>query len=419
MTTLSKRILLVEDEAIIRGSLTKLLERHDYKVAEAVSVKAAITRFNLNEFDLIISDLRLPGGSGAELINLAGAVPVLIMTSYASLRSAVDIMRQGAVDYISKPFDHEELVQSINRITGDHQRKKLATIEDDQPLLGNSPDILHILKTIRKSAPTAAPILILGASGCGKRVIAKTIHNAGASSDKPFITINCATTGEDQLKKTHRLAEEGNIGSLFLSNIDELPMVLQKTMCNLVKDKSLRCVASAKTDLKERCEQDEFREDLLFAISVVTIKVPALRERSSDIPQLTDYFLDRFSAELGIQVEISPEGMNALIYYDWPGNVRELKNTLYQASILVDPETLISAAMLGLASEDRTDTQVVHKNGSVIPAATHLSLEDYFINFVLDNQAHMCETALAEKLGISRKSLWQRRRKLGISRSKA
>jgi DNA-binding NtrC family response regulator len=328
-------------------------------------------------------------------------------------------MRQGAVDYISKPFDHEELVQSINRIIGDHQRKKLATIEDDQPLLGNSPDILHILKTIRKSAPTAAPILILGASGCGKRVIAKTIHNAGASSDKPFITINCATTGEDQLKKTHRLAEEGNIGSLFLSNIDELPMVLQKTMCNLVKDKSLRCVASAKTDLKERCEQDEFREDLLFAISVVIIKVPALRERSSDIPQLTDYFLDRFSAELGIQVEISPEGMNALIYYDWPGNVRELKNTLYQASILVDPETLISAAMLGLASEDRTDTQVVHKNGSVIPAATHLSLEDYFINFVLDNQAHMCETALAEKLGISRKSLWQRRRKLGISRSKA
>ena len=418
MTTLSKRILVVEDEAIIRGSLTKLLERHEYEVADAVSVKAAITRFNLNEFDLIISDLRLPGGSGAELISLAGAVPVLIMTSYASLRSAVDIMRQGAVDYISKPFDHEELIQSISRIIGDHQQRKLANIDDDQPLLGNSPEILHIIQTIRKSAPTAAPILILGASGVGKQVIAKTIHNAGATSDKSFITINCATIDEDQLKTTYRLAKEGNIGSLFLSNIGDLPMVFQKTMCNLVKDKSLRCLASAKPGLKERCEQGEFCEDLFFAISVVTIKVPALREHSSDIPQLTDYFLDRFSAELGIQVAISPEGMSALIHYDWPGNVRELKNILYQASILADPETLISETLLGLASENHTDTQFLTNNSSDIPVGADLSLEDYFTNFVVDNQAHLSETALAKKLGISRKSLWQRRNKLGISRSK-
>lgn len=166
MTRLSKKILVVEDEAIIRSSLTKLLERHDYEVCEAVSVKAAVNTFNLNEFDLIISDLRLPGGSGAELISLAGPVPVLIMTSYASLRSAVDIMRQGAVDYISKPFDHEELMHSVNRITSDHQQRELTSIDDYQPLLGNSPDIIHILKTIHKTAPTRAPVLILGASGC-------------------------------------------------------------------------------------------------------------------------------------------------------------------------------------------------------------------------------------------------------------
>ena len=413
----AKQILIVEDEEIIRLSLRKLLERHDYAVSEAISVKAAQEAYNLNEFNLIISDLRLPGSSGTELIQPAGSVPVLVMTSYASLRSAVETMRQGAADYISKPFDHEELIQSINRIIGDHQQKKMAHIDGDQPLLGNSPEILHIIQTIRKSAPTAAPILILGASGVGKQVIAKTIHNAGAASDKSFITINCATIDEDQLKTTHRLAKEGNIGSLFLSNIGDLPMVFQKTMCNLVKDKSLRCLVSANTDLKERCEQGEFCEDLFFAISVVTIKVPALREHSSDIPQLTDYFLDRFSAELGIQVAISPEGMSALIHYDWPGNVRELKNVLYQASILADPETLISETLLGLASENHTDTQPLTNNSSDIPVGADLSLEDYFTNFVVDNQAHMSETALAKKLGISRKSLWQRRNRLGISRS--
>ncbi|MFT4651760.1 MAG: two-component system response regulator HydG [Porticoccaceae bacterium] len=418
MTRLSKKILVVEDEAIIRSSLTKLLERHDYEVCEAVSVKAAVNTFNLNEFDLIISDLRLPGGSGAELISLAGPVPVLIMTSYASLRSAVDIMRQGAVDYISKPFDHEELMHSVNRITSGHQQRELTSIDDYQPLLGNSPDIIHILKTIHKTAPTRAPVLILGASGCGKRTIARTIHNIGGSADKPFITIDCATITEAQLKQTHGLAEEGKIGSLFLSNIGELPMIFQKAVCNLVKDKSLRCLISAQTDLKDRCEKGEFREDLFFAITVVTIQMPALRDHKSDIPQLTESFLRSFSAELGIQVALSPESMSALINYDWPGNVQELKNVLYQAAILLDPETLISPSMLRLVSENKIETKELTESSLTTPVAAQLSLEDYFTNFVLNNQVLMSETDLAKKLGISRKSLWQRRRKLGISRNK-
>ena len=418
MTLLSKKILVVEDEAIIRSSLTKLLERHDYVVSEAVSVKAAVNTFNLNHFDLIISDLRLPGGSGAEFIRLAGSVPVLIMTSYASLRSAVDIMRQGAVDYISKPFDHEELVHSVNRITDDHQQNKLTTIDNYQPLLGNSPDIIHILQTIHKIAPTRAPTLILGATGSGKRTVAKAIHNAGGAADKPFITIDCATVDEDQLKQTQSLAQDDKIGSLFLSNIDELPMVFQKAACNLVKDKSLRCLISAQADLKERCEQGEFREDLFFAISVVTIQMPALRDHKSDIPQLTEFFLSGFSAELGVQLALSPEGMRALINYDWPGNVRELENVLYQASILLEPETLISPLMLRLVSGNKIEIQELTESSLSTPITADLSLEEYFTNFVLNNQVHMSETDLAKKLGISRKSLWQRRSKLGLIRKK-
>ncbi|MDE0746879.1 MAG: sigma-54 dependent transcriptional regulator [Porticoccaceae bacterium] len=418
MTRLSKKILVVEDEAIIRGSLAKLLERNGYEVSESVSVKAALNTFNLNEFDLIISDLRLPGGSGAQLISLAGKVPVIIMTSYASLRSAVDIMRQGAVDYISKPFDHEELVHSVNRITNDHQKKTLTNIDDYQPLLGSSPAIIHILKTIHKTAPTRAPVLILGASGCGKRTIARTIHNIGGSADKPFITIDCATVTEDQLKQTNVLAVEGKVGSLFLSNVGELPMFFQKTVCNLVKDTSLRCLISAETDLKERCEEGKFREDLFFAINVVTIQMPTLRDHKSDIPQLAESFLARFSVELGMPVALSPKGMSALTNYDWPGNVRELKNVLYQAAILLEPETLISPSMLRLASENKIETQELTESSVAAPITADLSLEDYFTNFVLNNQVQMSETELAKKLGISRKSLWQRRSKLGINRKK-
>ena len=161
----SKRILVVEDEEIIRISLVKLLERHHYKASQAVSVKAALNNFNLNEFDLIISDLRLPGGSGAELIGATGSVPVLIMTSFASLRSAVDIMRKGAADYISKPFDHEELMGSVKRII-DHETHKKASLNATQdPLVGNSEATIGILNTISKVAPTKAPVLISGEVG--------------------------------------------------------------------------------------------------------------------------------------------------------------------------------------------------------------------------------------------------------------
>ena len=419
MNFISKRILVVEDEEIIRISLVKLLERHHYKTEQAVSVKAALNTFNLNEFDLIISDLRLPGGSGAELIGAVGNVPVVIMTSFASLRSAVDIMRQGAADYISKPFDHEELISSVKRII-DHESHGSAPITTTHaPLLGNSPETLDILNTIRKVAPTDAPVLIAGEPGSGKQAIARAIHHASALSDRLFTVINCATAAANEIKHYLDLVTKQNEpASVFLRDLCQLPANLQDNILKLTKNINVRCVASTTRDLHELCKIGLFREDLLLSVDVVNIEVLPLRARPADIVQLTDYFLDQFSKQLKCNITVSKDGMQALSQNTWSGNIKELKNTLYQAAILLEPGEQISPVMLGLDHQSRSPVQKQHQ--TLLSMSTNggdaLSLADYFTQFVLDNQDTMSETMLAKKLGISRKSLWQRRNKLGISR---
>ena len=419
-----KSILIVEDEDIIRSSLRKLLERHNYGVSEAVSVKAARESFNLSSFDLIISDLRLPGGPGTDLINPAGCVPVLVMTSYASLRSAVETMRQGAADYISKPFDHDEMISAVKRIINESKQDVDLAIAENQLLMGSSPEILKILRTIDKAAPTAAPVVIQGESGTGKRIIAEIIHRASAAAEQTFMAINCASVNAVQFSQQLEQLTEKPIGTLFLANICELPAALQsQAMQAIQQHSSLRCIASTSVDLQALSQSGKFRKDLFYSLNVVSIQVPALRHRTTDIPNLTQYFLDQYSAKLGFPVDVSPDAYQALAEYSWPGNVRELQNMLYQGAILSEPGQQITAALLGMdyendQHEEEPDSPPV-RSGANNDAPAGLSLEDYFTSFVLENQENMSETALAQKLGISRKSLWERRNKLGISRKKS
>lgn len=421
MSQSAKHILIVEDEDIIRASLRKLLERCGYSVSEAISVKAAQESFNLNEFDLIISDLRLPGSSGLEFIRPASPVPVLVMTSYASLRSAVDTMRQGAADYISKPFDHEEMLSAVKRIIGDAE-KKTAQAEHQLPILvGNCPKVLKILRTVHRAAPTGAPVVIQGDNGTGRRTIAEIIHHSSAVSEQPFIAINCTTADEAQLSA---LLSGAPIGTVFLSNICELSPPLQAVALRAVEQKVFRCIASTTKDLKALCDSNRFRKDLFYSLNVVQIQVPALRDRAADISSLVQYFTDRFSIELGHKITLSQDAIEAMTNYSWPGNVKELQNMLYQSAILSEEGEVISAKMLGLDSMPSSldEAGISDSNARPSPATdapAGLSLEDYFTSFVLENQENMSETALAQKLGISRKSLWERRNKLGISRKKA
>ena len=417
------QILIIEDEEIIRISLRKLLERHDYDVSDAVSIKAASDSFDFNDFALIISDLRLPGQLGTDLIKMVDPVPVLIMTSYASLRSAVDTMRQGAVDYISKPFDHDEMLLSVRRIlSASQQRAVAAKTLGDIALLGSSEAIKKVTRMIPKVAASDLPILIQGETGSGKSAVALAIHKGKKSTRQRFININCAGLKEAEL--VSQLDASNPSATIFLNNIAELAAPLQPLLLRAMQTSQCRFIGSSDQDLEKLCQANLFRKDLYYEIDVVSIAMPTLRQRNTDIPIIAQAILVHFDdASSGL----TQEAIQALANYQWPGNLRQLKNTLQQAVILASPEEPIDAELLGFGAAPSTPPQIPRHSstGSVnqstaqnYDAPAGLSLEDYFTRFVLENQENMSETDLAKKLGISRKSLWERRHKLGISRKK-
>src|SRR5690606_27230642 len=256
-------ILVVEDEPIIRSALRRLLERHHYQVSEAGAVHEAVESYDLDDFDLIISDLRLPGEPGTELIRLAASTPVLIMTSYASLRSAVDSMKLGAVDYIAKPFDHEEMLQTVARIIEANQQTRAAPREipatattetetetQEMGIIGASPAMLTLFKRIRKVAPTMSTVLIQGESGTGKELVARALHENSPRARAPMISVNCAAIPESLIESElfgHEkgaftgavagrtgLVEAADGGTLFLDEIGELPLEAQARLLRVL-----------------------------------------------------------------------------------------------------------------------------------------------------------------------------------------
>jgi DNA-binding NtrC family response regulator len=414
MDKLKKKILLVEDEDVIRSSLVKLLERHNYVVSEAISVRSALDRFNTNEFDLIISDLRLPGGSGSDLIGNVGSIPVIIMTSYASLRSAVDIMRQGAADYISKPFDHDELIQAVKRVIQEYGID--ANAGKNSLIWGESPETLKTLHAIRILASTDNSVLIRGENGSGKKAVALAIHNASKNGVKTFCPINCITANEANYEYLIDMADCGRIGSLFLENLCEVPLNLQPLVLKLIETNSFRCIASSLKDLQLLSELGTFRKDLFLKINGSSLEIKPLRERSADIVPLCKHFIDIFSKEMGYQLSLSEESFNHLVRNPWPGNISELKNRLNQAALSIGCDGTITPEILGFKEDSIViqERKLISSNPNIQEGKA--SVEEYLIQYVLKNQSQMNETTLAKNLGISRKSLWQRRKKLGVSR---
>lgn len=457
-------ILIVEDEKIIRTALQRLLKRNGYETSAAGSVAEAMNT-NLSSFDLIISDLRLPGEPGTSLISLAEGIPVLIMTSYSSLKSAVDAIRQGAVDYIAKPFNHDEMLSAVARIlqernknTSAHTATKNKPSKDDSPaetngfsIIGSCDAIQHLFKQIKKVSPTDTTVLILGESGTGKELVAKEIHNNSSRSDGPMISVNCAAIPDTLIESelfghekgaftgatTRRegLVEAANGGTLFLDEIGELPMEAQARLLRLLQEKEVRrvgavavkkvdvrVVAATHRDLKTLSQTGEFRQDLYYRLNVVSLKLPALREREADIIELAHFFLVRFCEKTNTPLKQFSDAATQLINtYDWPGNVRELENAIERSVILSDAD-IISASELGLESIQAETAPTSLSSGSatdvIAERQDESSLEDYFQRFVLENQDNMTETELAQKLGVSRKCLWERRQRFGIPRKK-
>ncbi len=459
------KILIVEDEPIIRTALRRLLERNKYEVNEAPSVKEATGKFELANFDLIISDLRLPGAPGTDLISKAGNVPVLIMTSYASLRSAVDSMRMGAVDYIAKPFDHEEMVSAVKRVIGKanaaNQNKHSSATASHAiaGMIGSSDVMQDLYNRIHKVAPTKATVLIHGETGTGKELVARALHEESPRRDKTIISVNCAAipdtlieselfghekgafTGAASTREGLVAAADG--GTLFLDEIGELPLEAQARLLRVLQEGevrpigsvesrkvNVRLVAATHRDLRKLAREGNFREDLYFRINVVQLELPPLRERGRDIITLAESLLKRYCQEMEKpDLKLSPEAIQAVTTYTWPGNVRELENAIQRAVILCEDSAEISHELLDIDldlvrfDEDEEDPAAAPERlkprRSPQDPAEDLSLEDYFQRFVLEHQDTMSETELARKLGVSRKCLWERRQRFGIPRNKS
>ena len=461
------RILIVEDETIIRSALRRLLERNDYNVDDAASVDEANSKFNLNDYNLIISDLRLPGAPGTDLITLAKATPVVIMTSYASMRSAVDAMKLGAVDYIAKPFDHDEILETIANILklrGEADKTAADTTEQKAPtgsgnqMVGTCQPMQNLFKRIEKVARTDATVLIQGESGTGKELAARAIHQQSARASAPMISVNCASIPESLIESElfghekgaftgadatrNGLIEAANGGTLFLDEIGELPLEAQARLLRFLQESEIRRVGSVKSltvdvrliaathrNLKALAKTGEFREDLYYRLYVMELQMPPLRQRGEDIIQIAQQFLKKSCEKMGSRLlEFSDGACNTMLRYNWPGNVRELQNAIERAVILADDHT-ITTDLLGLDIEPESlaSLESSFASGSSLVAETtdnkveqradhNLSLDDYFQRFVLENQNSMSETVLAKKLGVSRKCLWERRQKLGIPR---
>ena len=437
-----KQVLVVEDEVVIRTALKRLLERHEYKVSEAGTVKESIDSFNMDDFDVIISDLRLPGAPGTDLIK-ATTTPVLIMTSYSSIRSAIDSMKLGAVDYIAKPFEHSELIESVAKVIREHaktlQQSTDAPVEFEPPvhgMIGNCPPMMELFRRIRKVALTNSTV--------------RAIHNLSNRRAQEMISVNCAAIPENLIESElfgHEkgaftgatatrtgLVEAANGSTLFLDEIGELPLEAQARLLRVLQESEIRKVGSVQSkkvdvrlvvathrDLKQLVIDGHFREDLYYRINVMTLLIPPLRDRGDDILELGEAILQRTCKRLKTKMLSLSEGARRAIFnYGWPGNVRELENAIERAVVLAE-ELEISEELLAIDDEERPMSirkpELQNPQGAPEPIE-ELSLEDYFQRFVIEHQDAMNETQLAKKLGISRKCLWERRQRFGIPRTK-
>ncbi len=437
-------ILIVEDEPIILESLQRLLERQGHDVT-AVSSVAEAEENSINNYDLIISDLRLPGEPGTTLIERAAPIPVLIMTSYSTVQSAVDAMKQGAVDYIAKPFNHDEMILTVKRILDNsfvEQQNTLLQREvaRDYPIdgmIGSCAPMLEAIDKINRVAPTEATVLVLGETGTGKELVARAIHAQSSRHKHPLISVNCAAfadnlieselfghekgafTGAIQTKKG--LIEAANGGTLFLDEVGDLPLEAQASLLRVLQENEIRRVGSNKMigvdvrilvathkNLRHMVDDKLFREDLYYRLNVFELELPPLRERGSDIIELADTLLTKMSNRIHRRsMTFSDAAYQIMSEYSWPGNVRELENIIERAVILSN-DHCIDADVLALGksvqSIDLPKYELDNK----------LSLDEYFVSFVKRFQPEYNETELAKMLGISRKNLWERRQRLDI-----
>jgi two-component system response regulator AtoC len=452
------RLLVVDDEQSIRRLCMTVGSSLDYICLEADSAEAALAQSPALAPDIVVADLRLPNLSGADLLRqLKSRLPateVVIMTGHGSIESAVEAMKLGAYDYIQKPFRVEELRMLLRRMEEkvrlvQENRVLRERVETDQELdgiIGESAKIREILRMISRLKDTWTPVLICGESGTGKELVARAIHYRGTFAKRPFVAVDCgalvptlmesdlfgyakgAFTGASKSKVGLFQAADG--GTIFLDEIGELPLELQAKLLRVLQEKEVRpvgsnenihvqvrVVAATNRDLESAIREGTFRKDLFFRLNVVSINLPGLRERRSDIPMLSQYFLDRLAE--GANMKFTPAAMKLLMRYDWPGNVRELENAISRAVTLGDRKTIdesdLSPAMLRSSNKETAEPAASETQMNEDDSTVALDeLERLTIQRVFDKVGGDKAKA-GELLGISRATLYRKLKRYQIA----
>jgi DNA-binding NtrC family response regulator len=448
---MAEKLLIVEDEETLRSSLKRVFLREGYSVDTAEDAETALQLIKENIYDLIITDIILPNIDGIELLKLIKElIPdqiVIVVTAFASLETAVNALRSGAYDYVIKPIIHEEIKQIIKNALKQKQlqqeniqlKRQIKRHYDFSTIIGEGIAMKRIINEVRKIADAKSNVLLLGETGTGKELIARAIHFNSNRTAKPFIPINCSAIPENLLESElfghtkgaftgafafkKGLFEEANGGTIFLDEIGDLSINLQSKLLRVLEDQEirpvggtqsikvdLRFIAATNKDIASAVKKGSFREDLFYRINVITIKLPPLRERKEDIDLLVNHFIEKFSAELGKKVNrIDEEALKYIKKYNWPGNIRELQNVIERA-VLVSEDGTIKPEHL---PEEMISSNLSFHNYAL---ANKLSIEEYTKAFILKYQNEYTEQQLADMLGITRKSLWEKRKRWAITR---
>ncbi len=443
MTT-PRHLLVVDDDPAMRDMLVSLLEGAGYRASEAPSADAALALAADLEFDAVLSDIRMPGRSGIDLVGemrrLRPETPVVLMTAFGSIDSAVSALRAGARDYVIKPFEPDTLLLALERALEhralEQENRELRRAVDRTSslgeLIGASPAMHDIFAVIRKVAHSRANVLITGESGTGKDVVARTLHYHGAGQGKPFVPINCTAIPEGLLESelfghargaftgahsSHRgLFEKAHGGSLFLDEIGDLPPALQAKLLRVLQDREIRPVGSTQSvkvdvrviaatnqDLESAVREGRFREDLFYRLNVIRIHIPPLRERPEDVPLLAETFLRR----RGPERRLSHSALERLKAQEWRGNARELENALERALALTEGDLIRADDLLldgdagGEGSPERLLQSAVDRQLSLA------ELEDQYIEQILKTTGGN-KVQAARILGVDRKTLYRR-----------
>jgi two-component system response regulator PilR (NtrC family) len=445
--------LIVDDEPDIRELLELTLGRMDINTRSAANLEEAHSLLASEKFDICLTDMRLPDGNGIDLVRhiqqLDINLPTAVITAYGSMETAVDALKAGAFDFVSKPVDLTVLRNLINSVLKLSDSAHPRDRRSRDTLLGESQVMRNIRSTIAKLSRSQAPVYISGESGTGKELVAQLIHSKGPRNDKAFIPVNCGAipselmeseffghrkgsfTGAIKDKKGLFQVAEG--GSLFLDEVAELPLHMQVKLLRAIQEKAVRPVGAEKevpTDVRilsathknlaQLVEAGQFRQDLYYRLNVIQLPVPALRERREDIPQLTTHYLNKLAADIALsELHIDDSAMRALGEYSFPGNVRELENILERATTLCENNT-VTVDDLQLPTD-----VIVTKQASVTAPpqemdGNNLPLDAYMDNIEKDvlikalEQTRYNKTAAAKQLGITFRALRYRLKKLGL-----